>query len=77
MNFRVKLLEDYVCAAEENKTGFLSVGVDIIDQLYLKEQPISLPMVLVHGYNRWRTDKKLTFTLVIWYLLSFNLAGIF
>ena len=31
--------------AEDDNTGFLSVGVDIFDRLYLKEQPISLPVV--------------------------------
>ena len=36
MDFHVKLIEDDVQAAEEYKTGFLSVGVDIFDQLYLK-----------------------------------------
>ena len=45
MKFCVKLLADDVWAAEEDKTGFLSVGVDILDQFYLKEIPISLPMV--------------------------------
>ena len=42
---RVKLLVYDVWFAEYDKTGFLSVGVDIFDQLYLKERPISLPMV--------------------------------
>ena len=36
MDVRVKLLADDVWAAEDDKTGFLSVGVDIFDQLYLK-----------------------------------------
>ena len=36
MNVRVKLLTDDVWAAEEDKTGFLSVGVNILDRLYLK-----------------------------------------
>ena len=30
----IKLLADDVWAAEDYKTGFLSVGVDISDQLY-------------------------------------------
>ena len=51
MNVSVKLLADDVWAAEENKTGFLSVGVDIIDRLYFREQPIYLPMVLYNGDN--------------------------
>ena len=41
----VELLAYNVWAAEDDKTGFLSVGVDIFDRLYLKEQPILLPMV--------------------------------
>ena len=45
MNVCVELLTDDVWAAEDDKTGFLSVGVDVFDQLYLKELPISLPMV--------------------------------
>ena len=36
MDVRVKLLADDVWAAEEGKTGFLSVGVDIFNQLDLK-----------------------------------------
>ena len=38
MDVRVELLADDVCAAKEDKTGFLSVGVDIFDRLYLKER---------------------------------------
>ena len=45
MIVRVKLLVYNVCTAEEDKTGLLSVGVDIFDQLYLKERTIYLPMV--------------------------------
>ena len=51
MIVRVKLLEYDVWAAEEDKTCFLSVGVDIFDQLYLKERPISLPMVTIITTN--------------------------
>ena len=36
MNVRAKLLADDVWAAGDDKTGFLSVGVDIFNQLYLK-----------------------------------------
>ena len=32
----VELLADDVWASEDYKTGFLSVGVDSLDQLYLK-----------------------------------------
>ena len=52
MDVCVKLLADDVWAAEDNKTGFLSVGVDSFDRLYLKERPISLPMVPVSTINR-------------------------
>ena len=52
MKVCVKLLADDLCAAEEDKTGFLSVGVDIFDQLYLKERPISLPMVTMSTIKR-------------------------
>ena len=45
MDVRVKLLAYDAWADEDDKTGFLSVRVDIFDQLYLKELPISLPMV--------------------------------
>ena len=41
----VKLLVYDVWFAEEDRIGFLTVGVDIFDWLYLKEGPISLPMV--------------------------------
>ena len=34
MDVHVKLLADYVWSAEDDKTGFLSVGVDIFDGLY-------------------------------------------
>ena len=45
MKVRVKLLAYDVWAADDDKTDFFSVGVDIFDWLYLKERPISLPMV--------------------------------
>ena len=45
MDVRAELLADDVYAAEDNKTGFLTLGVDSFDQLYLKERPIYLPMV--------------------------------
>ena len=53
----VELLLYNVWASEDDKTGFLSVGVDILDQLYLKELPISLPMVPIitikQKYDKW------------------------
>ena len=41
----VRLLADDVWAAEDDTTGFLSVGMDIFDWLRLKERSIPLPMV--------------------------------
>ena len=35
MDVGIELLADDVWAAEDDKTGFLSVGVDIFDRLYL------------------------------------------
>ena len=52
MDVCVKLLADDVWAAEDNNTSFLSVGVDIFDQSYLKEQPISLPMVQISNIKQ-------------------------
>ena len=52
MDVRVELLVDDICVAEDNKTGFLSVGMDIFDRLYLKERPIYLPMVQISTKNR-------------------------
>ena len=40
---RVELVVYDVWFAEDDNTGFLSVGVDMFDWLYLKERPISLP----------------------------------
>ena len=34
MDIRVKLLADDLRAAEDDDTGFLSVGLDIFDRLY-------------------------------------------
>ena len=57
MDVCVKLLADDVWAAEDDKTGFLSVGVDIFDLLYLKERPISFPVVpmstIKRKYEKW------------------------
>ena len=41
----VELLADDVWEAEDDKTGFLSVGVDSFDQLFLYKRPIFLPVV--------------------------------
>ena len=57
MDVPVELLAYNVWAAEDDKTGFLSVGVDIFDQLFLKERPIYLPMVTMstikRKYDKW------------------------
>ena len=47
MDVPIELLADDVWADEDDKTGFLSVGVDVFDPLYLKEWPISLTMVQI------------------------------
>ena len=52
MDVRAELLADDVYAAEDNKTGFLTVGVKSFDQLYLKERPIYLPMVQISTKKR-------------------------
>ena len=62
MDVCVELLVDGVWADEDDKTGFLSVGVDIFDQLYLKERPIYLPMVTMstikRKYDKWDYVRK-------------------
>ena len=59
MDVCVKLLADDVWEAEDYITGFLSVGVDSFDRLYLKKRPISLPMVQISTIKRniWNEDK--------------------
>ena len=52
MGVCVELLADDVWAAEDDKTGFFSFGVDIFDRLYLKERPISLPVVIINTMKR-------------------------
>ena len=58
MDVRVKLLADDAWAAEDDKTGLLSFGVDIFGRLYLKARPISLTMVetsnVKRKYDKWR-----------------------
>ena len=53
----VEWLADDVWEAEYDKTGFLSVGVDSFNQLFLKKRPISLPMVQIstkkRKYDKW------------------------
>ena len=52
MDVRVKLLADDVWASEYDKIGFLNVGVDSFDRLYLKERPIYLTMVQISTKKR-------------------------
>ena len=63
MIVRVKLLVYDVWSAEEDKTGFLSVGVDILDRLYLKERPIYLTMTttitIKQIYDKWDYVRKI------------------
>ena len=47
----VELVVYDVWFAEDDNTGFLGVGLDIFDQLYLKERPISLLMVPMSTIN--------------------------
>ena len=57
MDVPVELIAYNVWAAEDDKTGFLGVGADIFDQLYLKWRPISLPMepisTIKRRYDKW------------------------
>ena len=47
MDVCVKLLADDVFESDDDITGSLIVEVNSFDQLYLKERPISLPMVQI------------------------------
>ena len=62
----VKLIVYDVWAAEEDKTGFLSVVMDISDLLYLKERPIYLSMMTMSTikqiYDKWDYVRKLNKT---------------
>ena len=57
MDVHIKFFADDVWADEDDIIGSLSVGVDIFDRLYLKELPISLPMVKIstikRKYEKW------------------------
>ena len=63
MDVRVELLAYNVWAADDDKTGFLSVGVDISNRLYLIEGTISFPMVpmstINRKYEKWGQLRKL------------------
>ena len=74
MEICVELLADDVWAVEEDKTDFLSVGVDIFDRLYLREWPISFPMVTMSTkkriYNKWDYVKKSTKSKYVKFLMN-------
>ena len=57
IDVRVELLVDDVWEADDDKPGFLSVGVDNFDWLFLYKRPISLPMVENSNknqkYDKW------------------------
>ena len=57
MDVCTELITNDVWEAEDDKTGFLSVGVDISDRLYLKERQIYFPMVQISTikckYEKW------------------------
>ena len=75
MIVRVKLLVYGVWVDEEEKTGFLSVGVNIFDQLYLKKRPIYLTMVTMSTikqiYAIWDYVGKLN-KIEIWFFFINN-----
>ena len=48
----VKLLVYDVWFTKYDQTGFLSVGVDIFDRLYLKERPTSFPMMTMSSIKQ-------------------------
>ena len=59
----VELFVYDVWCAEDDNTDFLSVGVDIFAKLYLKERPISMPVVpmsiINQIYDFWYYVRKL------------------
>ena len=57
MDVCVKLLADDVWEAEDYKTGFLIGLVDIFNRLYLKELPISFPVVQMSTMKRKKRNE--------------------
>ena len=57
IDVRVKLLADDVWEADNDRPGFLSVGVDSFDQLFFYKRPMSLPMLensnKYQKYDKW------------------------
>ena len=74
MDSGIELLADDVWAAEDDKTGFLSDGVDIFDRLYLKERPIYFPMVPmstikpknVINEDKWENSTNPKYEIFLW-----------
>ena len=65
MDVHVKILADDIWEAEDDKTVFLGVVVESFDWLYLKERPISLPMVKIstekenmRNEDKWERSKN-------------------
>ena len=52
MDVPVELLTDDALSAEDDKTGFLNVGVDCFGKLYLQRRPISLTMTYISTKNK-------------------------
>ena len=57
MDAPIKLLAYNVWAAEYDKTGSLSVGVNIFDRLYLKALPIPCPWYQLLIWNKNISNK--------------------
>ena len=57
IDVRVELLADDLWEANDDKPGFLIVGLDSFDQLFLHKLPMSLPMVENSNknqkYDKW------------------------
>ena len=56
INVCVELLADDVWESDDDKPIFLSVGVDIFDQLFFYKRPMSLPML--ENSNKYRKYDK-------------------
>ena len=61
IDVRVELLADDLWEANDDKPGFLIVGLDSFDQLFLHKLPMSLPMVENSNknqkYDKWEYMK--------------------
>ena len=67
---RVEVVVYDVWFAEDDNTGLLRVGVDIFDRIYLKERPISLPIVpmstIKQIYDKWDHVRKIDKNQSMW-----------